>query len=81
MPGLIDELGPSRARGSLHEQYQHIINVDQKMRQLVSRIPPFLLRETSKESEWVPWLEIARRSLAITAADKVCTISSIYLLS
>jgi hypothetical protein len=68
----MDGLGPLQSRKPLHEQYGHIIKIDQQMRQLVSRIPPFLLRDNAKEAETRPWLDVARRSLAITAADKVC---------
>jgi hypothetical protein len=69
---LLDDLGPLTSRNPLHEQYQHIVNIGHKMRELVGKIPSFLLRENTKEPERYPWLEIARRSLAITAADKVC---------
>ncbi|EPS30788.1 hypothetical protein PDE_05740 [Penicillium oxalicum 114-2] len=79
MPGLSDGLGPMNKRKSRREQYQHILQVDKKMRAVVKGIPSFLLRpDKAKESE-IPWLSIVRRSLAITAAEKIIMIHRPFL--
>lgn len=79
MPGLVDGLGPMNRRKPHREQYEHILRVDQRMRAVVKNIPSFLLRpDTIKEAQ-VPWLSIARRSLAITAAEKIIMIHRLFL--
>ncbi|KAJ5225192.1 hypothetical protein N7468_006417 [Penicillium chermesinum] len=79
MPGLVDGLGPMNRRKPTQEQYEHILKVDQRMRTIVKNIPLFMLRpDTAKEAE-IPWLTIARRSLAITAAEKIIMIHRLFL--
>lgn len=79
MPSLVDGLGPMHRRKSHREQYQHILRVDQKMRAIVKAIPPFLLRPDPVKEAQIPWLTIARRSLAITAAEKIIMIHRLFL--
>ena len=79
MPGLVDGLGPMHRRKSHREQYEHILRVDQKMRDIVKAIPPFLLRPDPVREAQIPWLTIARRSLAITAAEKIIMIHRLFL--
>ncbi|KAJ5782868.1 hypothetical protein N7457_004642 [Penicillium paradoxum] len=79
MPGLIDGFGPMKARKPTREQYQHILHVDQRMRGIVKNIPPFLLRADKIKEQQIPWLAIARRSLAITAAEKIIMIHRPFL--
>ncbi|RFU29523.1 hypothetical protein B7463_g6816, partial [Scytalidium lignicola] len=80
VPRLFDELGPLWSRKPLREQYQDVINGDREMRCLVGDIPSFLLREdTTEQSLKKPWLDIARRSLAITAAEKIILIHRPFL--
>ncbi|EXJ84212.1 hypothetical protein A1O3_04879 [Capronia epimyces CBS 606.96] len=74
MPELADGLGPLTNRKPVHEQYKHVLHMDQKMRQLVHNIPTFLLRKDQEQEGWLPWLGIARQSLAITAAEKIIMI-------
>lgn len=71
MPEFIDGLGPLNGRKSVEEQYKHALRMDQKMREVVSTIPGFLLRQDAEKESLVGWLEIARHSLAITASEKV----------
>lgn len=79
MPGLVDGLGPMNRRKPTREQYEHILRVDQRMRTIVKNIPLFMLRpDVAKEAE-IPWLTIARRSLAITAAEKIIMIHRLFL--
>lgn len=79
MPGLVDGLGPMNRRKPTREQYEHILRVDQRMRTIVKNIPLFMLRpDIAKEAE-IPWLTIARRSLAITAAEKIIMIHRLFL--
>ncbi|KAJ5708093.1 hypothetical protein N7488_007894 [Penicillium malachiteum] len=79
MPGLVDGLGPMHRRKSLREQYEHILRVDQKMRAIVKGIPSFMLRPDPLKEAEIPWLTIARRSLAITAAEKIIMIHRLFL--
>jgi hypothetical protein len=79
IPPLLDDLGPLRSKIPRHEQYQRVVKTDHSMRELVSKIPAFLLRQSSDESNEIPWLDIARRSLAITAADKIIMIHRHFL--
>ncbi|KAJ5120514.1 Monooxygenase FAD-binding [Penicillium bovifimosum] len=79
MPGLVDGLGPMKARKPMREQYEHILQIDQKMRGVVKNIPPFLLRADRYKEARIPWLAIARRSLAITAAEKIIMIHRPFL--
>lgn len=79
MPGLADGLGPMNKRKPRREQYEHILQVDQKMRAIVNSIPPFLLRSDRAKEAQIPWLRIARRSLAITAAEKIIMIHRPFL--
>lgn len=79
MPGLVDGLGPMHRRKSYREQYEHILRVDQKMRAIVKAIPPFMLRPDPIKEAQIPWLTIARRSLAITAAEKIIMIHRLFL--
>jgi hypothetical protein len=71
MPELAESLGSERKRELPAEQYAHVLRIDQKMRNTICQIPPTLLREDAPGQHHLPWLGIARRSLAITAADKV----------
>ncbi|CZR59837.1 uncharacterized protein PAC_09731 [Phialocephala subalpina] len=72
VPRLFDELGPLWSRKPVREQYQDVIKGDRDMRSLVGDIPSFLLREDIADQMIdKPWLDIARRSLAITAAEKL----------
>ncbi|CAG8904118.1 unnamed protein product [Penicillium egyptiacum] len=79
MPGLVDGLGPMKSRKPMREQYEHILHIDQKMRGIVKAIPPFLLRPDKIKESQIPWLAIARRSLAITAAEKIIMIHRPFL--
>ncbi|KAJ5632275.1 hypothetical protein N7490_008614 [Penicillium lividum] len=79
MPGLVDGLGPMNRRKSYREQYEHILRVDQKMRTIVKNIPSFMLRPDPIKEAQIPWLTIARRSLAITAAEKIIMIHRLFL--
>lgn len=79
MPGLADGLGPLTKRKSRREQYEHILRVDQKMRAIVNGIPSFMLRSDKVKEAQIPWLGIARRSLAITAAEKIIMIHRPFL--
>ncbi|CAL5868421.1 uncharacterized protein PFLUO_LOCUS2646 [Penicillium psychrofluorescens] len=79
MPELDDGLGPMRQRKPLHEQYLHVMRTDQKMKALVKDIPSFLLRPDREKDAQVPWLPIARRSFAITTAEKIIMVHRPFL--
>lgn len=79
MPGLVDSLGPMNNRRPRREQYERILEIDQRMRKIVQNIPSFLLRPDPLKEARVSWLGIARRSLAITAAEKIIMIHRLFL--
>lgn len=80
VPKLFTELGPLWSRKPVREQYRDVLKGDQDMRQLIGDIPSFLLREDVSDNRIdQPWLDIARRSLAITAAEKIILIHRPFL--
>ena len=74
MPELADGMGSLNNRKPIHEQHAHVLQMDQKMRQTVRDMPRYLLQQDLILEVQLPWLGIARQSLAITAAEKVCQI-------
>jgi hypothetical protein len=53
-------------------KYQVVLEADRRMRQLMGALPGVLLRAQDPAVEPKhPWLPTARRTLAISAADKV----------
>ncbi|KAJ9156228.1 C6 zinc finger domain containing protein [Pleurostoma richardsiae] len=75
IPPLLDGLGPMGARKPIREIYDHVLYCDKEMRASVQRIPVFLLRGTDPGSgNALPWLPLARRTLAISAAEKIIMI-------
>ena len=74
MPELADGMGSLKNRKPIHEQHAHVLQMDQKMRQTVRDMPRYLLQQDFILEAQLPWLGIARQSLAITAAEKVCQI-------
>ncbi|KAL3421608.1 serine carboxypeptidase [Phlyctema vagabunda] len=81
IPPLLDHEGSLNGSMPRHEQYQYVIKMDHRMRELVSSIPAFLFGNYSvDEVEWLPFLDIARHSLAITAAAKIIMVHRPFLL-
>lgn len=76
MPTMLTGLGPARSRYSLADIAKHIDSSDKAFRNVVQDLPTFLLRDISSSDDHAcaSWLPVARRSLAITAADKIITI-------
>jgi len=65
-------MGPVGNRKPAKERYQLVLKADSALRHFVTtEIPDFLVQRTIPNSEEFPWLDVARRSLAISAADKV----------
>ncbi|RDW60613.1 hypothetical protein BP6252_11996 [Coleophoma cylindrospora] len=61
------------------KRYEHVIDVDRRMRQVVAKIPPIFLRNRNAEATHeAEWMTVARRTLAIAAADKVCVFPTAY---
>ncbi|PYI04714.1 hypothetical protein BO78DRAFT_167669 [Aspergillus sclerotiicarbonarius CBS 121057] len=79
MPSLADGLGPMSQPKPRREQYEHVLWLDSKMRSVVKGIPSFLLGGDPEKEAQIPWLGIARRSLAITAAEKIIMIHRPFL--
>lgn len=68
IPTLLDGLWTIEDSTS---RYEHVINVDRRMRALVANIPSAILRSNGTAEVEPEWLQLARRTLAISAADKV----------
>ncbi|KAK7224732.1 hypothetical protein V2G26_012735 [Clonostachys chloroleuca] len=80
MPPLLDGLGPIRKRRPLSSIYKHILATDEALRHLVRTSPPFLLHQSPHDDQSHVWLPLARKSLAITVADKIILIHRPVLL-
>ncbi len=80
IPPLLDGLGPMGARKPIPQIHDHILACDRAMRANVQKIPEFLLRDTATggaagaAGSSLPWLPLARRTLAISAAEKIIMI-------
>lgn len=76
---LIPEMleGPGQDATS---RYEHVVSVDGKMRRLVASIPHAILRSEDNRESKPEWLVLARRTLAIAAADKVPASQSLTKL-
>lgn len=79
MPEMRDGLGSVKNQKSLQEQYMHILSIDRRMRDTVKTFPPYFLRQDVQQESLIPWLGVARRSLAITAAEKIIMIHRPFL--
>ncbi|ETS77214.1 hypothetical protein PFICI_11088 [Pestalotiopsis fici W106-1] len=79
MPEMLDGLGPAKNARPLQEQYMHILSIDRRMRETVKTFPSFFLRQDSEKEIHFPWLGVARKSLAITAAEKIIMIHRPFL--
>lgn len=77
MPQVLDGLGPLTSRKPMSNIYEHILKCDKDMRQLFRGMPAYLLRDTTPDNlhklSQPVWLPTARRTLAISAADKIIT--------
>lgn len=71
IPRLFDDVGPLVQPHTLPVQYESVWTADQEFRRIVQNsIPAYLIQED--DTGLLPsWLDVARRSLAMTAADKV----------
>lgn len=79
MPEMRDGLGPAKDQKPLQEQYMHILSIDRRMRETVKSFPPYFLRQNPDQEALIPWLAVARRSLAITSAEKIIMIHRPFL--
>ena len=68
IPALLDGLWSLEDSTS---RYEHVISMDRQMRSLVANIPSAILRSNDAIEYEPKWLPLARRTLAIAAADKV----------
>jgi hypothetical protein len=69
MPTLLEQMN---AAGDDNAKYEAVLDADRRMRQLVGTLPAAVLRaQDATEESNTPWLFTARRTFAISAADKV----------
>lgn len=68
IPKLLDGISKS---DNVASRYEHVISIDRQMRKVVTKIPSAILRDHGASGKGPEWLTLARRTLAITAADKV----------
>lgn len=71
MPSLVDGINYHKNSSAPELRYQRVLEIDLKMRDLVSSFPSFLKRGEPEQSHWPPWVQWARSTLTISAADKV----------
>ncbi|EFX06239.1 hypothetical protein CMQ_6560 [Grosmannia clavigera kw1407] len=80
IPPFLDGLGPMSARKTPAEMYDHIQACDRAMRVHIANIPEFLLRKeggataTATCPASLPWIPLARHTLAISAAEMIIMI-------
>ncbi|KAL3472724.1 hypothetical protein BJX99DRAFT_262040 [Aspergillus californicus] len=80
LPDLLDGLCSSIPT---KEKYTLVMDIDRRMRAVVRSIPSGLLRSQSQNQSHgsePPWIQLARRTLAISAADKILMIHRPFLL-
>lgn len=78
LPDLLDGLS---SIASPLGRYEHVIQIDARMRELVSTLPALMLRgPPSEDTSNMPWLPLARQTLAIAAADKILMIHRPFLV-
>jgi hypothetical protein len=70
MPQLV-EGNVAKNPPSLNSTYERVLEVDLKLREVVSTFPAYLKRGEPEESHWPSWVQWARSTLTISAADKV----------
>ncbi len=82
IPEVLDGLGSLHSRLPITQIYEHVLRSDQEMRNLVRQMPAFLIRDTERRGPYDSsvWLPVARRTLAISAADKIIMIHRPVLL-
>ncbi|KAH8898033.1 hypothetical protein GQ53DRAFT_454101 [Thozetella sp. PMI_491] len=73
MPPLLEGLGSVLSRRPIGEIYHHVLRSDQELRKLMRQIPGYLARDNTYLHQH-SWLPAARRTLAISAADKIIMI-------
>jgi hypothetical protein len=73
MPGTLEQMYIAEDDAA---KYQAVLEADRRMRQLVGALPGVVLRtqDPAVESK-ASWIPTARRTLAISAADKVCVVA------
>lgn len=71
MPSLVDKINSHQDQHPAEHRYQHVLEMDWRMRDLVSNLPSFLKRGEPEKAEWPAWVSWARSTLTISAADKV----------
>lgn len=71
MPSLVDKLNSNLGQQPIEDRYPYVLEMDLKMRDLVSSLPAFLKRTEPEDPTWPAWVSWARSTLTISAADKV----------
>ncbi|KAL5601113.1 hypothetical protein BROUX41_005927 [Berkeleyomyces rouxiae] len=79
MPQLIDGLRSPKVT-TREAQYRHVQFIAQKMTQVMNELPIFLRVETPFDPSWPVWIEWARSTLTISAADKFIMIHRSFLI-
>jgi len=76
MPSILEQMYIAEDDAT---KYQAILEADRRMRQLMGGLPGVVLRaqDPTVEPE-ASWIFTARRTLAISAADKVCPVADSY---
>ena len=72
MPSILEQMYIAEDDST---KYQAVLEADRRMRQLMAALPVVVLRTQDHAVESrASWIYTARRTLAISAADKVCVV-------
>ena len=78
MPRSLEDCKFAGSSTSILDRYSHVLRLDQEMRTLISSFPSCLLKNSTNlkapHPKFTTWLPTARRTLAISAADKIIMI-------
>ncbi|KAJ9646183.1 hypothetical protein H2204_000846 [Knufia peltigerae] len=80
MPSLVDKLNSNLDQQPIEDRYPHVLEMDLKMRDLVSSLPAFLKRTEPEDPAWPTWVSWARSTLTISAADKIIMIHRSFMI-
>ncbi|KAK6376044.1 hypothetical protein LTS17_007295 [Exophiala oligosperma] len=65
MPSLVDKLNSNLDQQPIEDRYPHVLEMDLKMRDLVSSLPAFLKRTEPEDPAWPTWIIMIHRSFMI----------------
>ncbi|RMJ03376.1 hypothetical protein CDV36_015100 [Fusarium kuroshium] len=74
IPATLDEMGPAKSRLTLFQAHRKILSLEAAFNDAMNKTPKFFFRDYTSNDTSPSWLPVARRSLAISASDKIIMI-------